>query len=262
MSKKFTLLVIPDDDSGTKSYEINNNTLKFFVICTFFILIILSVLLFKLVPNAVDYGNLNKRYNTLLQERIEVLELSRKLKRINQMDKFVRKSLGAELNFSDKPAILDSVLMLMPDDNYISFSDNIPSIAPIKGYVSQRMGNKFSAVQEKHGGIDIVAKEGAPIRSSASGMVVFSGWTYEMGNLIIIHHGDGYYTHYGHNQINLKSQLDLVKKGEVIGLVGNTGVSTGPHLHFEIWKNEQSIDPLIYFPEYNETDLTSNNNNG
>ena len=262
MSKKFTLLVIPDDDSGTKSYEINKNTLKFFVICIFFILIILSVLLFKLVPNAADYGNLNKRYNTLVQERIEVLELSRRLKRINQMDKFVRKSLGAELNFSDKPAILDSVLMLMPDDNYISFSDNIPSIAPIKGYVSQRMGNKFSAVQEKHGGIDIVAKEGAPIRSSASGMVVFSGWTYEMGNLIIIHHGDGYYTHYGHNQINLKSQLDLVKKGEVIGLVGNTGVSTGPHLHFEIWKNEQSIDPLIYFPEYNETDLTSNNNNG
>ena len=60
------------------------------------------------------------------------------------MDKFVRNSLGAELNFSDKPEILDSVLMLMPDDNYISFSDNIPSIAPIQGYVSQRMGKKFS----------------------------------------------------------------------------------------------------------------------
>ena len=99
----------------------------------------------------------------------------------------------------------------MPDDNYISFSDNIPSIAPIQGYESKN-GKKFSLAQKKHGGIDIVAKEGAPIKASASGMVVFSGWTYEMGNLIIIHHGDGYFTHYGHNQINLKSQLDLVKK--------------------------------------------------
>ena len=262
MSKKFTLLVIPDDDSGTKSFEINKNSLKYFLIFLVLILIIFATFLIELVPRIGEYSDLNKRYNILAQERIEVLELSRGLKRISQMDKFVRSSLGAELNFSDKPEILDSVLMLMPDDNYISFSDNIPSIAPIQGYVSQRMGNKLSIAQKKHGGIDIVAKEGAPIKASASGMVVFSGWTYEMGNLIIIHHGDGYFTHYGHNQINLKSQLDLVKKGEVIGLVGNTGISTGPHLHFEIWKNRQSIDPLIYFPEYNKTDLTSNNNNG
>jgi len=262
MNKKFTLLVIPDDDSGTKSFDINKNSLKYSIISLVFILIILSILLLRLVPSVSNYNDLNKRYNILAQERIEVLELSRRLKRINQMDKFVRNSLGAELNFSDKPEILDSVLMLMPDDNYISFSDNIPSVAPIQGYVSQRMGNNFSLTQQKHGGIDIVAREGAPIKASASGMVIFSGWTYEMGNLIIIHHGDGYFTHYGHNQINLKSQLDLVKKGEVIGLVGNTGISTGPHLHFEIWKNKQSIDPLIYFPEYDKTDLTSNNNNG
>ena len=260
MSKKFTILMIPDDDSETKSYEINKNSLKYFMISIVIILFILSFFLFKLVPSVANYSELNKKYNALAQERIEVLELSRGLKRITQMDKFVRNSLGAELNFSDKPEILDSVLMLMPDDNYISFSDNIPSVAPIQGYVSQRMGSKFSIAQEKHGGIDIVAKEGLPIKASASGIVIFSGWTYEMGNLIIIHHGDGYFTHYGHNQINLKSQLEIVRKGEVIGLVGNTGISTGPHLHFEIWKDKQSIDPLIYFPEYDKTDLTSNNN--
>jgi len=262
MSKKFTLLIIPDDDSGTKSYEINKNSLKYFTISLVVILLLLSLFIFKLVPSAASYSDLNKKYNSLAQERIEVLELSKGLKRITQMDKFVRNSLGAELNFSDKAEILDSVLMLMPNDDYISFSDNIPSIAPIEGYVSQRMGKKFSFAQRKHGGIDIVAKLGSPIKASASGMVVFSGWTYEMGNLIIIHHGDGYFTHYGHNQRNLKSQLDLVKGGEVIGLVGNTGISTGPHLHFEIWKNKQSIDPLIYFPEYDKTDLTSNDSNG
>jgi murein DD-endopeptidase MepM/ murein hydrolase activator NlpD len=259
MSKKFTLLVIPDDDSGTRSYNINGNSFKYIIIFLGSFLIFLSILVTKLIPRISHYDELNEKYNMLAQERLKVLELSKNLKRINQMDKFVRNSLGAELNFSEKPEILDSVLMLIPDDKNISYSDNIPSIAPIQGYVSQRMGSKISLIQQKHGGIDIVAKEGAPIQASASGIVVFSGWTYEMGNLIIIHHGDGYFTHYGHNQINLKSQLDFVKKGEVIGLVGNTGISTGPHLHFEIWKNQQSIDPLIYFPEYDKTDLTSIN---
>ena len=262
MSKKFTLLVIPDDDSGTKSFNINKNSVKYLIVLSIFILVVLFFFITRLIPKISNYNDLNEKYNILAQERIEVLELSKSLKRINQMDKFVRNSLGAELNFSDTPIILDSVLMLMPDDNYVSFSDNIPSLAPIKGYVTQRMGNHFSTSQKKHGGIDIVAKEGAPIKASASGMIVFAGWTYEMGNLIIMYHGDGYFTHYGHNQINLKSQMDIVKKGEVIGLVGNTGISTGPHLHFEIWKNKQSIDPLIYFPEYDKTDLTSNNNNG
>ena len=135
---------------------------------------------------------------------------------------------------SQSPEMMDSVLMLIPDDNFISFSDNIPSFAPIEGFISQRMENKFSMAENLHDGIDIVAKEGTPIKASASGLVIFSGWTYEMGNQIILYHGDGYFTHYGHNQQNLKHQLDIVKRGEVIGLVGNSGISSGPHLHFEI----------------------------
>ena len=75
---------------------------------------------------------------------------------------------------------------------------------------------------------------------------MFSGWTYEMGNLIIIYHGDGYMTHYGHNQNNLVSSLDIVKRGDVIGYVGNTGISSGPHLHFEIRRYNKSVDPRRY----------------
>ena len=106
---------------------------------------------------------------------------------------------------------------------------------------------------------DIVAKEGEPIIASASGVVVFSAWTYEFGNLIILYHGDDYFTHYGHNKQNLKQTLDTIERGEVIGLVGNTGVSSGPHLHFEVWREFEAVDPLIYFPEYRSKDLTSFN---
>ena len=80
-----------------------------------------------------------------------------------------------------------------------------------------------------------------------------------MGNVVIIYHGGGYMTHYGHNQNNLVSRLDMVKRGDVIGFVGNTGISSGPHLHFEIWKDDSSIYPLIYFPNYLKKDLTFKN---
>ena len=258
MNKKFTVLLIPDDDSKTRSYSLNKNIIKLYLIIISIFLIGLIIVVIKSIPRINNYDLINENYNKLAKERIKVIELAENLNKIKQMDKFVRKSLGAEFNFSKNPEVMDSVLMLIPDGNFISFSDNIPSVSPVEGFISQRMENKFSMVDNLHGGIDIVAKEGTPIKASASGLVIFSGWTYEMGNLIIIYHGDGYFTHYGHNQQNLKFRLDIIKRGEVIGLVGDTGISSGPHLHFEIWKNKTSIDPLIYFPEYKKTDLTSN----
>jgi len=258
MDKKLTLLLIPDDESETRSYNISKNLIRVIFIFILIILIGVIILTIKSIPIINKYDVLNEKYNYLAKERMEVLELVDGLKRIKQMDNFVRMSLGTELNFSQNPEIIDSVLMLIPDDNIISFSDNIPTKAPIEGFISQRMENKFSIVDNLHNGIDIVAKQGTPVKASASGLVVFSGWTYEMGNQIILYHGDGYFTHYAHNQQNLKFQLDLVKRGDVIALVGDSGISSGPHLHFEIWKDGESIDPLIYFPEYKKTDLTSN----
>ena len=256
MSKKFTLIVIPDDDSETRSYSFSKFILSTSII--FFILFFFTSagVLFFSVPRIANYEKLDNKYNTLVTERMKILELAENLERLNQMDRFVRNSLGSEFNFSEKPEITDSVLMTISDNHLISFSDNIPSAVPIEGFVSKRMEGAFSNVDNLHGGIDIVAKQGTPIKATSAGVVVFSGWTYEMGNLIIIYHGDDYLTHYGHNQQNIVSRLDIVKKGDVIGLVGNTGISSGPHLHFEIWKGNRSIDPLIYFPEFLKKDLT------
>ena len=256
MSKKFTILVIPDDDSETSSYSFNKLFIKISIVFSLALVSASIIILIKTAPNISKYDDLNKKYNILAKERIEVLQLMESLEKLNQMDEFVRNSLGSEFNFSEKPEIVDSALMLIPENHLISLSDNIPTLAPIEGFVSKRMESAFSNIENLHGGIDIVASEGTPIRSASAGIVVFSGWTYEMGNLIIIYHGDDYLTHYGHNQQNIISRLDIVKKGDVIGYVGNTGISSGPHLHFEIWKGDKSIDPLIYFPEYKKKDLT------
>ena len=256
MSKKFTILVIPDDDSETSSYSFSKIFIKIAIVFSLITILATIAIIIKTVPSISKFDSLNKKYNVLAKERIKVLELMESLEKLNQMDQFVRNSLGSELNFSEKPEIVDSALMLIPENHLISLSDNIPSLAPIDGFISKRMESAFSNVNNLHGGIDIVASEGTPIRATSSGVVVFSGWTYEMGNLIVIYHGDDYITHYGHNQQNIISRLDIVKKGDVIGYVGNTGISSGPHLHFEIWKGDKSIDPLIYFPEYQKKDLT------
>lgn len=97
-----------------------------------------------------------------------------------------------------------------------------------------------------HGGIDIAAPMGARIVASASGTVTASGWNGGFGNMIIIDHGDGYRTLYAHNSQNHVTVGQHVTQGQVIGLVGSTGNSTGPHLHFEIHRNGVRVDPLIY----------------
>ena len=119
-----------------------------------------------------------------MAERTKILELTRDLERIKQMDELVRASLGSTLDIDPKPVIIDSSAGILKLPNrQVSYIENIPSLAPIAGYISQRSINEGLFIKESHNGIDIVAKEGEPILASASGVVVFSGWAYEFGNL-------------------------------------------------------------------------------
>ncbi|MFL2997253.1 MAG: M23 family metallopeptidase [Candidatus Neomarinimicrobiota bacterium] len=259
-SEKYTLMLIPDNESESKSFQISRSLIKYILFTLSILIIIIVGYLGFYIPKISDYTNLKKKYDIFASERLSVLELSRKLERINQMDKLVRKSLGSTLNLDDTGSQTDSIFD--GDLNYeknISYIENIPSIPPIQGFVTQKLGEKGVFIRRGHHGIDIVAKEGEPILASASGVVIFSDWTYKYGNLIIIYHRDGYFTHYAHNKENFKVSLDQVERGEVIALVGNTGSSTGPHLHFEIWRDFIPVDPLDYLPGYTLKDLTLHN---
>ncbi len=123
-----------------------------------------------------------------------------------------------------------------------SFQASFPLYPPVVGYVSQGFDDA-----RRHFGIDYAGRRGSIISAAADGYVVFSGWTYDDGNMIILSHGSGYFTIYKHNQSLLKSASEFVKRGEPIALLGNSGnTSYGPHLHFELWKDGQPQNPDEY----------------
>jgi len=125
-----------------------------------------------------------------------------------------------------------------------------PSVRPLKGWISSRFGYRespFTGRREFHRGLDIATHAGSPIIAPANGLVTFAGGKGLMGNMVAIEHGFGMVTRYGHAQKLLKKKGDRVKRGEVIALVGNTGRSTGPHLHYEVRLNGVAVNPVNYF---------------
>jgi len=115
-----------------------------------------------------------------------------------------------------------------------------------KGWISSRYGwrtSPFSGKKQFHKGIDIPARNGADIIAVADGVVIRSEKQQALGNLVEINHGDGMRTLYAHNSKNTVSIGQSVSKGDKIAEVGSTGRSTGPHVHFQVFKDGKIIDP-------------------
>lgn len=113
---------------------------------------------------------------------------------------------------------------------------------PVKGFVSQ----KFD-LENKHYAVDVVTDKNAPVKAVADGTVIFSEWTAETGYVIILEHSYGLISVYKHNASLVKEQGEMVKAGEVIAIVGNTGeFTTGPHLHFELWSDGYPMNPTDF----------------
>lgn len=121
-----------------------------------------------------------------------------------------------------------------------------PTGWPIKGTIVSGYGYRSYPWRGMHSGVDIKAGFGDPVRAAAGGVVVASGWNRGYGKAIDIDHGNGYMTRYGHNAVLASHVGDRVKKGQIISYVGMTGWTTGPHLHYEIRKNDVAMNPIVY----------------
>lgn len=133
-----------------------------------------------------------------------------------------------------------------------SLLSSTPSIWPTRGWVTSKFGlrtSPFTGLREKHDGYDIGARHGSDVRATADGRVVVQGRETGYGNMVEIDHGYGIRTRYGHNSKNLVKVGERVKRGQVIAQVGNTGRSTGPHLHYEVLLNGVPVNPKNYILE-------------
>jgi len=132
------------------------------------------------------------------------------------------------------------------DNEQISFVNNANSdlqqvffFTPIDGVISK----KFS-INEEHYGLDIVAKKNEPIKAISDGTVIISSWTQDSGHTLAIQHKNQLISFYKHNSARLKNVGDVVKAGDIIAIIGNSGELTdGPHLHFELWYNGNAVNP-------------------
>lgn len=124
--------------------------------------------------------------------------------------------------------------------------DHTPSIWPCDGWLSRGYGMKydpFTGYKQFHRGLDLANNRGTPIVAAADGKVREVGTFGRLGKMIVVDHGYGFVTRYGHlSQIDVK-RGQTVKRGDIIGQMGSTGYSTGPHLHYEVWRNGKVMNP-------------------
>lgn len=147
------------------------------------------------------------------------------------------------------PIKADSILraQVAMEDKYNLFERDVHDIhlqlfPPVGGVVSQGYD-----AEKKHYAVDVAAARDTPVKAVADGTVIFSEWTAQTGYVIILEHKNGLISAYKHNGSLNKDQGDFVRAGEVIASVGNTGeFTTGPHLHFELWRNGSPVDPIDY----------------
>ena len=221
MKKNFNIIVL--NNSTQKNYSLSINKITLYALLFSLIIILLSSIfgLFRFISPHVKQNDYNKMYN-YKKETDNLFQL------IN----------------------LDS--LITQNKEIKQYLDLIPNNSPVEGIVTKGLNEN----KEEHNGIDIAAKKNSPVFPAQEGMVIFSNILNNYGNTIIISHPNNYYTVYSHLDKSIVIERDYILTNQVIGYVGQTGNSNGPHLHFEIWKNNHILDPRDFIKEYKLKDVS------
>lgn len=243
-SNKITYIFIPREDSKQRTLSMDYRLYIFLWVLFALLLLAIVVSYAFLIPRAVEYQHYKTGIDTYKAQEVQLKQLLNDVNEMKEFNTYMRELIGLDLeaNYGEYSAL--EALIDNPDiPMYLS---GIPELAPAKGIITK----KFMSGPRRHFGIDIAGRTGDPVSACADGLVVFSGWTPELGNMVVISHPDDYISVYGHNDRIMVRERQRVKKGELIALLGSTGYSTGPHLHFEIWHRGHALDPQQIIPSF------------
>lgn len=204
-----------------------------------------------------------REFNELKQNISSLKETNNELSRLVELKSKNKILQSAE--FSDtgsvnieaiKKEMMQTIESVAEIKKYIADQKNIylatPRGWPIQGAISSHFGvrhHPVTGVKSFHTGLDIRASMGTVVRATADGIVSFSGWSGGNGHIVVIEHGHGFSTAYAHNKENFVKVGQTVKKGQQIAASGSTGMSTGPHLHYEVWRSGKQIDPQQFLKD-------------
>jgi len=267
LTDKYRLVVL-NEDTFEERFSLKLSRLNVFVLggVLSFLLILVTTFIITFTPIKEFIPGYSSTALKIKATKLAIQtdSLKRKLDIMNDYTKALQPILTGEIEpdildtvqvESEKIVIKDSLLYATKEDSIfrekIESQDRFPIqnnatsnvkivfFAPLNGVISQN----FDATS-KHLAVDITAPKNAPVKATADGTVIFSGWTTETGYVIILKHAYNYISVYKHNGNLLKQQGDFVKSGEVIASVGSTGeLTTGPHLHFELWSDGYAVNP-------------------
>jgi len=266
MPKRYVnLLVVPEGNSRSIKLRLPvgvtwllAGTIGFLL----FFVIVMSILHGRLLYEVVMGKSLKQENERLRRYNARIVELEKELREYKKFVRRVAQLAGVEYPgqsearlayYTEGKASTEREAVLSFPGNISTFLDSFPEQSdslrhiprgmPIEGWVTQGFSMSTYGFGGEHPGVDFAARTGTEVKATADGKVVFVGWDDIYGNLVAIDHGNGYVTYYGHNSSILVRVGDIIRRGEVIALSGNTGRSSAPHLHYEIRKNEVPVDP-------------------
>jgi murein DD-endopeptidase MepM/ murein hydrolase activator NlpD len=284
--RSLRILLIPDDQAEPRAYSLSMRQLRFAKVLVVLLAchIVFGFYAYSALSRYLVRVHSLEQINRQLSENNQrIYELANEFKNLEDTDGKIRAALGLSgpgnsganlesmagttsllpqrTRLDNQPASMSAsanasqikvgerlnFLQQNSQNGLHDYLRSVPTYLPVEGVLTNdyQQDAKSQGVST-HNGIDIAAPRGSFVRASADGIVIFAGWTEDLGHLVVLYHGNGYFTYYGHNQRLLVMRNRFVRKAEEIAMVGSSGESSAPHLHFEIWKDGLPLDPKQY----------------